>query len=222
MEMSRMPPTGRASRRMRSRKGGDGMNSEEPELHVLDRQVCMRLIATRPFGRILYTAGALPAIQPVNYVLDEDHIVIRTDSLPKLAAAGRRQVVAFEIDDIDDDRGSGWSVVVTGHVREIVAEPDLTRARSLPIPEWILRGPDHRYIRIDCELVTGRSLTRPNGSASRRAGYHRRAHRPTMPRANGTTSPIYFLAALWRVCRIRASEPGKTRETCPSSDQRTT
>jgi nitroimidazol reductase NimA-like FMN-containing flavoprotein (pyridoxamine 5'-phosphate oxidase superfamily) len=130
------------------------VSSPEPHLVILDREHCLQLLAAHAFGRILYTAGALPAIQPVDYVLDGNHIVIRTDHLPKLAVAGRQEVVAFEIDDIDPDRGSGWSVVVTGHATEIVGGPELTRARALPLSAWS-RGAS-RYLQISCDLVAGR------------------------------------------------------------------
>lgn len=120
----------------------------------------MRLLATEPFGRILYTAGALPVIQPVMYALDAESIVIRTDHLSKLAVAGRQEVVAFEIDAIDPAQGSGWSVIVTGRAREITSDAELARARALPLPGWTREGTG-RYLRIDCELVTGRQLHRP-------------------------------------------------------------
>lgn len=136
------------------------MNTEHATLEVLDRAHCLQLLGSAPFGRILYTAGALPVIQPVNYVLDGETIVIRTDSIAKLAVAGRREVVAFEIDDIDPGSGTGWSVSVTGHASEITAESELAHAQTLPFPGWVLDGPG-RHIRIACELVTGRRLHRP-------------------------------------------------------------
>ncbi|HVX43841.1 MAG TPA: pyridoxamine 5'-phosphate oxidase family protein [Mycobacteriales bacterium] len=137
----------------------------KPQLDVIDREHCMRLLARHPLGRILYTNGALPAIQPVNYALDGNSIVVRTESESKLAAAGRGQVVAFEIDDIDTDHGSGWSVVVTGRATTIASEHELARAQELPIPAWFVPDQPH-FIRIQCELVTGRRLRRARRTAS--------------------------------------------------------
>jgi len=39
----------------------------------------------------------LPSVVPVNYLLDNDRIVIRTDAGSKLAAALRGAPVAFEV-----------------------------------------------------------------------------------------------------------------------------
>jgi len=52
---------------------------------------CRELLDGHHFGRICFMdhVGVLPSIVPVNYLLDEDHIVIRTDAGSKLAAAVR-------------------------------------------------------------------------------------------------------------------------------------
>ena len=42
-----------------------------------------------PVGRIVYTRQALPAVELVNFALDDGDIVIRTDAGGKLAAATR-------------------------------------------------------------------------------------------------------------------------------------
>lgn len=123
----------------------------------LDRAECLRLLRKSSLGRLVFTINALPAVQPVNYVLDDESIVIRTESTSKLAAAGRRDIVAFEVDDIDDVLGTGWSVAVTGQARAITEPGEIERVSKLPLHSWALdeRG---RYVRISCELVTGRRL----------------------------------------------------------------
>ena len=39
-------------------------------LEILDREDCLGLLASVPLGRVVFTDRALPAIQPVNFVLD--------------------------------------------------------------------------------------------------------------------------------------------------------
>jgi Pyridoxamine 5'-phosphate oxidase len=46
---------------------------------VLDRDQCLRLLADEVIGRLAVIAGNTPAIFPVNYALDGDTIVFRTD-----------------------------------------------------------------------------------------------------------------------------------------------
>ena len=80
-------------------------------LEVLDRQECLRLLATATIGRIGITLGALPVILPVNFRLVDDRIVFRTGVGTKLDAATCNTIVAFEVDAVDPSptpAGAWW------------------------------------------------------------------------------------------------------------------
>ena len=79
------------------------MYSDGSALERLSRDQCLTLMASVPVGRIIYTQRALPAVELVNFALDQGDIVIRTDRSGKLAAATRGAVVAFEADQLDLD-----------------------------------------------------------------------------------------------------------------------
>ena len=81
------------------------MDFKGTTLEQLSRDECLRLMEQAPLGRIVYTRQALPAVELVNFALDDGDIVIRTHSGGKLAAATRGAVVAFEADNVD----------ITGH-----------------------------------------------------------------------------------------------------------
>ena len=124
----------------------------------LGRQECLRLMAKAPIGRIVYTRRALPAVLPVHFTLDGDGaILLRTSAASELVRAIDGAVVAFETDDVDVARHSGWSVVVTG-TATVVTDPDerARLARTGPV-SWV-PAPQEVYVRIDPELVTGREL----------------------------------------------------------------
>ena len=90
------------------------MDVDGPMLEHLSRDQCMRLVGSVPVGRIVYTRQALPAVELVNFTLDDSDIIIRTDSGGKLAAATRGAVVAFEADSVDVTGHAGWSVTIVG------------------------------------------------------------------------------------------------------------
>ena len=92
----------------------------------------------------------LPSIIPVNYLLDNDKIVIRTDAGSKLAAALRGAPVAFEVDGVDETHQVGWSVVVRGRAEEITDEDTIAELRQTPLLAWHPRAKP-RYIRINAE-----------------------------------------------------------------------
>jgi nitroimidazol reductase NimA-like FMN-containing flavoprotein (pyridoxamine 5'-phosphate oxidase superfamily) len=126
-------------------------------LKILTEQECRELLGTVPLGRIVFTDRALPAIQPVNFVLADGDVVILTTAGSKLAAATRNAVVAFEIDEFDHTVDTGWSVVVIGHARVIAEDGELRRMQALPLKPWN-EGERVHYIAITPELISGRRL----------------------------------------------------------------
>ena len=90
-------------------------------------------------------------------------MLIRSGAGPKLQAAERRELVAFEVDELDDDSHSGWSVVVHGRA-ERVTEPDGADSAELPLP-WAA-GPRVHTIRITPRRVTGRRISGSLGSSA--------------------------------------------------------
>lgn len=127
-------------------------------LEVLDRAECLRLLAGMTLGRVGLTSGALPMILPVNFLLDEERILVRTGRGSKMAAALREAVVAFEVDDFDSMQHAGWSVAVTGVASEVSRPADLEAVRQLPIARWAPRG-DAAVLAISTEIVSGRRIS---------------------------------------------------------------
>lgn len=134
-------------------------------LRALRRHECVELLRGAAIGRIVYTDSAMPAIQPVHFIVHRDVIMIRTDTGGKLAAAARNAVVAFEVDAFTADFGSGWSVVVLGHAREVTDNSELAEVRALDLRLWSSVRLDN-YIKIEMEIVTGRELAGPPSHTS--------------------------------------------------------
>ena len=137
------------------------MNVDSTDLEVLSPDECLALAATVPIGRIVFTDRALPAVQPVNFVIDHDgSVIIRTTQGSKLAAATRNAIVAFEIDEFDPHFKAGWSVTMVGRA-QVVRDPiEDARLAQLPLHTWA-PGTRDRYIRIRPERVNGRRIPPP-------------------------------------------------------------
>jgi nitroimidazol reductase NimA-like FMN-containing flavoprotein (pyridoxamine 5'-phosphate oxidase superfamily) len=56
-------------------------------LQVIERAECLRLLATEEVGRLGVVVAGRPEIFPVNYVVDGDEVMFRTDAGTKLAGA---------------------------------------------------------------------------------------------------------------------------------------
>lgn len=133
------------------------MQFDHKALEVLPRHECLRLLAQGGVGRVVVTEGALPAAFPVNFALLDEGVVFMTTPGSKLQAAQGEKVMAFEADDIDSLRCSGWSVLVQG-LASVIADPEeLARARGLGLVPWV-QATEFQFVRVRAEFVSGRRL----------------------------------------------------------------
>jgi uncharacterized protein len=142
--------------------------SDGAALTQLSPDECLTLLASVPVGRIIYTRRALPAVELVNFALDQGDIVIRTDRGGKLAAAARDAVVAFEADCLDSVGRVGWSVTVIGPSCEVTDPAEVARLQTMGLSSWAPGTRDH-FIRISPVILTGRHLHAYRASAGSRA-----------------------------------------------------
>jgi nitroimidazol reductase NimA-like FMN-containing flavoprotein (pyridoxamine 5'-phosphate oxidase superfamily) len=133
------------------------MDSDGTALEHLSRGECMRLIASVPVGRIVYTRQALPAVEVVNFTVDRGDIVFRTSAGGKLTAAISDAVVAFEADIMDFTRHAGWSVTVVGQCRTVTDSDEIRRLERSGLRPWA-PGERKHFIKITPVIVNGRRL----------------------------------------------------------------
>jgi uncharacterized protein len=131
----------------------------DPDLvDALTEAECRHLLRSRTFGRVGVTSGGLPVILPVRYVYESDGITFRTGHGTKLRAAQNGDVLAFQVDAYDPETCEGWSVLVLGRASVLTTEHQHDGLPTLdPAPD---QHALNHYVRLGCELVTGRVLTR--------------------------------------------------------------
>jgi hypothetical protein len=119
-----------------------------------------------------------PTVLPVNYALDGEDIVIRTDAGTKLRALRHGAQVSVQIDAVDPLYRSGWSVLAFGYGQEVSDEADLSRTRSLPLQSWAVGRRTSGF---------GSGSSRSQAAGSRRHGSTRT--RPVNADANSHAKP---------------------------------
>ncbi|HXY42956.1 MAG TPA: pyridoxamine 5'-phosphate oxidase family protein, partial [Acidimicrobiales bacterium] len=120
---------------------------------AIDFKDCRELLAGEQIGRLGVIVDGRPEIFPVNYGLDGDGIVFRTNQGRKML--GLPGDVVFEVDRIDLKERSGWSVIVHGRAEDI-SQFDSPRLRERAGTPWT--GPKDILVRISPTLVTGRRV----------------------------------------------------------------
>ena len=81
---------------------------------VLSEGECWQLLATATVGHLALSVHALPAILPVQYYLEDGRIAACLGQFDVSEQSGHNAVVAFSVDQIDEENRSGWSVNVIG------------------------------------------------------------------------------------------------------------
>jgi hypothetical protein len=140
------------------------MLDEARTVQQLDEPEALELLGSVSYGRVVFTLAALPAIRPVNHVIDEGQIVIRTRRLAGVSTALAEHsgdlldqspdlVVAYEADVLDPVERTGWSVVVTG-IATAITDPDRLNRIGERLRPWVDSAMD-MAIAITPEIVTG-------------------------------------------------------------------
>ncbi|SRR5579875_413078 len=123
----------------------------------------LRLLGGVPFGRVIFTSRALPAVRPVRHVVSDGQIVIAAgpELVPGPARAQSRPgsdvIVAYEADQLDSTGSTGWSVVVIGRARPVSDPAERARYRAM-LPR--LGGPD-QIVAISVDVISGFRMPGP-------------------------------------------------------------
>jgi uncharacterized protein len=143
------------------------MDDDPRPFRRLSEQDCRDLLQSHTICRIAWQAADGPQVLPVSYLWHQGSVVFRTSPYGVLSELIRPTDVAVQLDELDEQLRSGWSVLVQGRA-EAVAEP--TELLHL----WTIDGmvpwaPGIRnvFIRVVPRRITGRSLSRtPPGVSS--------------------------------------------------------
>ena len=120
----------------------------------LSRAECLALLEHGGVGRIAVASPlGPPEVLPVNYLMDGEAVVFRSDPGTKLLLL-RRGVATFEADEVDLDAGTGWSVVIKGRPYE-PSHWETDHLRLAPFAP----GPKRHWVRLVPSSVTGRRIT---------------------------------------------------------------
>lgn len=137
------------------------MTSDGDPVRELSEEECWERLASEEFGRLAFLMVDEVHLVPINYAVDGRSLLFRTAAGNKLFAAVLSHDVVFEIDKVDDDQNTAWSVIVRGFPR-LLEEDEAHRAELVPLRPWVDTRKDS-VVEIRATAVSGREfeLTRP-------------------------------------------------------------
>lgn len=120
---------------------------------------CLALLRQGEFGRVAVCTPDGPRIVPVNYaVVDDEAIVFRTTPYSVLGVHARESRLAFEVDQVDREGHTGWSVVASGRGSPLEDRDELARIRTFRDPQPWAGGQRWLYILLRWQDLTGRRI----------------------------------------------------------------
>jgi len=132
-------------------------------LEKLDEAECVRLISPGGIGRLVFAGRYDLTVVPVNYVLHDGAILLRTVEAGSIDEDLRTGIehaeyrVAFEIDDIDAESHEGWSVLIQGPAHHLDDPGEQADAIAAGVQPWA-GGEREHFIEITPARITGRRI----------------------------------------------------------------
>lgn len=134
-----------------------GLRPEEiADIAHLSEEECWAALEVTPVGRLAVRAGEGVDIFPVNYMVTDGAIYLKSAPGSKLMDIAEHSSVAFEI---DGRKGrTYWSVVVHGTAQRLSTSHDIEESGVLDLPTFTSSA-KWNYVVITPTEVTGRRFT---------------------------------------------------------------
>lgn len=134
--------------------------SEDFRIDELSEQECWQILDRERFGRLAVAVAGEPDIFPVNFLVDEGKLLMRTAPGTKLTELVINSAVAVEADGREGDLA--WSVILKGSARMVEKFSETYADDEKHLETWL---PTDKpiYVEISAHQITGRRFVR--GSA---------------------------------------------------------
>jgi len=124
---------------------------------VLSDEQCRLLLDRARVARLGFTHRALPVVLPVNVVVLDDDLILRTESSSLLAAAIAGDVACVGVDNFDRIDEAAWTVMATGRLAEVHDPARLAEVAALAPEPWRPMARPH-HVALRMEMLSGRGL----------------------------------------------------------------
>lgn len=116
---------------------------------------CYSLLRREGIARLCILDQGYPVAFPVNYSMrgTDDSITAVVRTAPGTVMGRYEGLASLEVDHIDLEAGTAWSVIVRGSLHHVVGRPDL------PDPEPLVTEGRNRWVELVPTAVTGRRFT---------------------------------------------------------------
>ncbi|MDP6979996.1 MAG: pyridoxamine 5'-phosphate oxidase family protein [Myxococcota bacterium] len=134
---------------------------EPAEVEALTRDECLELLRGTATGCLALATDGAPRLRPVNFIVDDWSIIVRTGEGQILDAAREGRHASFQVLDSNGFEHTGASVNVAGKLEELETNELLL---ALPLRPWA-SGQRDRFVKLSVAQISGRRI--PPGRGNR-------------------------------------------------------
>ncbi len=124
---------------------------------VIPVAACWALLTTQSSGRLGFFREGLLDIFPVNYFVMADRVYFRT-SADGTIATSYLEHAAFQIDHVDKEARSGWTILLNGPATRVEDPALLTTLWGKAVAEPWAPGQRDLFLNLAPSLVRGRRI----------------------------------------------------------------
>lgn len=131
------------------------MSDDNGPVREMSEDECWERLRSTTFGRLATSAMGDVQITPINYVVRDGRLLLRTAQGGKLASVVVQSRVAVEIDEIGQEHA--WSVIGKGDAHMVTRMDEADALEEAGLHPWV----DTRkevFVEIELDEVTGRSF----------------------------------------------------------------
>jgi hypothetical protein len=146
------------------RGGVSVFDDDSRQFSPMSERRCRDLLQSTNLARIAWQTAEGPQILPITYACYGESMVFRTSPYGPLSDLIQPTDVALEVDELDQERRSGWSVVVQGRAAAVGEPAEMVRLWTVSgLVPWA-PGVRNVFIQITPRRISGRMLGRTPGA----------------------------------------------------------
>lgn len=122
---------------------------------VLSNEESLDVMSTQALGRLVVRRQNDMDLFPVNFKVKDGKIYFRTAEGTKLFSLVVNADVLFEVDEVNQDEQTAWSVIVKGNARRIEDDNEMHQLEEIGLEPW-LPTLKYNFVEITPVEISGR------------------------------------------------------------------
>ena len=134
------------------------LDDDARQFSALSERECRELLQGNNLARVAWQTADGPQMLPITYACHHDALVFRTSPYGPLSELMQPTDVALEVDELDQQRRNGWSVVVQGRAAAVAEPAEIVELWTIDgLVPWA-PGIRNVFIEVVPRRITGRML----------------------------------------------------------------